>query len=216
VEKAKTKTTRRLSTGMDIAGLGERIKLERIARNLSLNELANRTGVSVSMLSEVERGAKVPSILVLDHIATGLNITISRLLGEEQLDRVIVLRQTEQKVAVDPTGWERRILSPVLKGVEFEFMQTTLGPKVDAGVYLPHPPASREYLVVTEGQLLLTLDNRPYLLDKGDSIYYAADCLHGFANPTEEQCRYFLVMDLAASATSNSNTEGYHIRANLE
>ena len=52
-------------------------------------------------------------------------------------------------MARDPAGWERRILSPVLPGVEFEFMRTTLGPGVDAGVFLPHAPGSREYVAIS-------------------------------------------------------------------
>jgi len=59
-------TAGRFSNGMDIADLGERIRLERLQRRLSLEALAARTGVSRSMLSDVERGAKVPTVLVLD------------------------------------------------------------------------------------------------------------------------------------------------------
>ncbi len=198
-----------------MAKLGERIRLERVARSLSLSELASRTGVSASMLSEVERGAKVPSVLILDHIATGLNITISRLLGEDRPDQVIVLRREEQNVARDPSGWERRVLSPVLKGVEFEFMQTSLPPGIDAGIYLPHAPGSREYLVVAEGLLQLTLGGVAYELREGDSIYYAADCLHGFANSGDQLCRYFLVMNLAPGSTVPAGglpEVDYHVR----
>src|SRR2546428_10447596 len=124
----------RPSSGLDMAGLGARLRMERLRRRLSLHDLEARTGVSRSMLSDVERGAKVPTVLVLDRIATGLGTSIARLLGEERSGSVIVLRREEQDVAVDPSGWERRILSPVLPGVEFEFMRTTINPGVDAGV----------------------------------------------------------------------------------
>ena len=127
----------RFANGMDMAALGERIRLERQRRKLSLEVLAAQAGVSRSMLSDVERGEKVPSVLVLDRIATGLGTSIARLLGEERSSAVIVLRRDEQDVAVNPAGWERRILSPVLPGVEFEFMRTTLNPGVDAGVFSP-------------------------------------------------------------------------------
>jgi mannose-6-phosphate isomerase-like protein (cupin superfamily) len=79
-------------------------------------------------------------------------------------------------VALDPSGWERRILSPVLPGVEFEFMRTTLGPKVDAGVFLPHAHGSREYLAVGRGTLRLSIDGAEHLLRAGDSIYYRRRC----------------------------------------
>jgi len=181
---------------MDIAGLGERIRLERLRRRLSLEALAAQTGVSRSMLSDIERGAKVPTVLVLDRIATGLGTSIARLLGEERSGAVIVLRREEQDVAVDPSGWERRILSPVLPGVEFEFMRTTINPGVDAGVFSPHPPGSLEWVAMERGTLLLTINGTPYTLRGGDSIYYDGDYWHGFANPGEEPCVYYLAMDV--------------------
>src|SRR5215471_2359350 len=72
-----------LASGLDMAGLGARLRLERQRRGLSLHDLETRTGVSRSMLSEVERGSKVPTILVLDRIATGLDTSIARLLADD-------------------------------------------------------------------------------------------------------------------------------------
>ena len=158
--------------------------------------LEARTGVSRSMLSEVERGGKAPTVLVLDRIATGLDTSIARLLGQEREARVIVLRRAEQSAATDPTGWERRILSPVLPGVEFELMRTTIPPGVDAGDFAPHAPGSREYLAMERGTLQLTIDGTPYTLHAGDSIYYAGDCWHGFANRGRVTCAYYLAMEL--------------------
>ena len=185
------------SSRIDLDALGERIRRERARRRLSLNELAAKAGVSRSMLSAVERGSKAPTVLVLDRIATGLDTSIARLLGEEQAGRVIVLRHDAQEVARDRGGWERRILSPVLPGVEFELMRTTIGPRVDAGVFSPHASGSREYLAVERGTLRLTLDGVAHTLRAGDSIYYAGDCRHAFENPGAQPCVYYLAMDVA-------------------
>jgi transcriptional regulator with XRE-family HTH domain len=197
----------RFANGMDMAALGERIRLERLRRKLSLDVLATQAGVSRSMLSDVERGAKVPSVLVLDRIATGLDISIARLLGEERSNSVIVLRRDEQDVAVDPAGWERRILSPVLPGVEFEFMRTTIKPGVDAGVFSPHAPGALEWVAIERGTLCLTINGTPYTLHGGDSIYYDGDCWHGFVNPWEEACVYYLAMDVTGHP---ARTRQYH------
>jgi quercetin dioxygenase-like cupin family protein len=149
------------------------------------------------MLSAVERGDKAPTVLVLDRIATGLDTSIARLLGEERAGRVVLLRRADQQVARDRAGWERRILSPVLPGVEFELMRTTIGAGVDAGVFSAHAAGAREYLAVERGSLRLTLDGTAYTLRAGDSIYYAGDCRHGFANPGAGPCVYYLAMDVA-------------------
>jgi transcriptional regulator with XRE-family HTH domain len=187
-------------TTLDLRRLGERIRLERARRGFSLGAVEARSGVSRSMLSAVERGAKAPTVLVLDRIATGLDTSIARLLGDERVARVVVLRRGEQDVARDPSGWERRILSPVLPGVEFEFMRTTIGAGVDAGAFSPHAPGSREYLAVERGVLRLTIDGTRYALRGGDSVYYAADCVHAFANPGRVACVYYLAMEVSGHA----------------
>ena len=191
-------TAGRFSTGLDMADLGTRVRSTRLGRSLSLAAAAARAGVSRSMLSAVERGAKVPTVLVLDRIATALDTTIARLIGEERAARVVVLRHAAQDVARDPSGWERRILSPVLSGVEFELMRTTIGPGVDAGVFAPHARGSREYLAMERGTLQLTIDGTPYTLRAGDSVYYAGDCHHQFANPGREPCVYYLAIELGS------------------
>ena len=149
------------------------------------------------MLSAIERGKKVPTVLVLDRIATALDTSIARVLGEQREDRVIVMRRGEQNVARDPSGWERWVLSPVLPGVEFEFMRTTLEPGVDAGAFAAHAPGSREYVAIESGSLRLTLDGSEHVLSAGDAIYYAGDCVHAFANVSgTERCEYYLAMEL--------------------
>jgi XRE family transcriptional regulator, regulator of sulfur utilization len=183
--------------GLQLAALGARIRDERFERSLSLEELARRARVSRSMLSAVERGEKAPSVLILDQIATGLGTSIARLLASEREERVVLLRAGGQSRAIDPSGWERRILSPVLPGVEFEFMRTTISPGVTAGAFLPHNPGSREYVAIERGTLRLTLDGLVYVLKKGDSIYYAGDCIHEFENPDRRTpCEYYLAMDV--------------------
>src|SRR5215469_2558593 len=101
----------KLSTGLHLDALGERIRQERKRRSFSLEQLSRAARVSTSMLSAVERGEKIPSVLVLDQIATGLKTSIARLLADEQVGREILLRREEQNVAADPAGWERRVLS---------------------------------------------------------------------------------------------------------
>jgi transcriptional regulator with XRE-family HTH domain len=191
---------------LSLAELGRRMRDERERRQMSLEALSDRSRVSRSMLSAIERGLKAPTVLVLDRIATGLDTSLARLLGTEVRARLILLRRRDQKVARDPSGWERRILSPVLPGVEFEFMRTTLRPGVDAGVFLSHAHGSREYVAIESGTLLLTINGRPYTLNAGDSIYYDGDCLHGFANPRADvPCVYYLAMDVSGDAAGTEH-----------
>jgi transcriptional regulator with XRE-family HTH domain len=191
---------------LSLEELGKRVRAERLGRGLSLDELTGRSGVSRSMISAIERGAKAATVIVLDRLATGLGTSLARLLSTESRARVIPLPRGRQAVARDPAGWERRILSPVLPGVEFEFMRTTLGPGVDAGTFLPHAHGSREYVAVEAGTLLLGLDGERHTLAAGDSIYYDGDCLHSFANASaSEVCVYYLAMDVSGDAAGTEH-----------
>jgi XRE family transcriptional regulator, regulator of sulfur utilization len=190
---------------LSLSELGCRVRDERIRRGLSLQQLSQRSRVSRSMISAIERGAKAATVIVLDRIATGLDTSLSRLVEEETSARVIVLRHNRQKVVRAAAGWERRILSPVLPGVEFELMRTTLGPLVNAGMFLPHARRSREYVAVDKGMLLLTLDGEPHTLKAGDSIYYDGDCMHGFRNPSRVPCVYYLAMDVSGDVAGTNH-----------
>jgi XRE family transcriptional regulator, regulator of sulfur utilization len=195
-----TKEDRPVSPVFALDVLGARIRAERESRRWSLDTLAERSGVSRSMLYQVERGLKAPTVLTLDRIATGLDTSISRLVEIERDDRVICMPKGEQAVVRgDGADWERRILSPTLPGIEFEFMRTTIGAAVDAGVFNPHTRGSREYVAVESGELELTLDGISYLLSAGDAIYFAGDCLHGFRNRLDFAVTYYLAMDVNPS-----------------
>jgi transcriptional regulator with XRE-family HTH domain len=192
-----------LSTGLSMAELGARIRAERRSRGLSIERTAALSGISRSMVSEVERGAKTPSVLVLDRLATALGTSIARLLDEPAHEVPQVLRHAAQRVVRDPSGWERRVLSPVLPNVEFEFMRTTLGPGVDAGEFAAHAPGSREYVAVESGRLRLTVDDRPHVLHPGDSAYYPGDRRHAFADDTGTGCVFYLAMELGGRAVTH-------------
>ena len=189
-------TSADVDTGVDLERMGTRIRSLRGGLGLSLDEAAERCGVSRSMLSAVERGEKTPSVLVVHRIAVGLGSNITRLLGEERQEPVVVLRRSAQDVARDPSGWERRNLAPVLLDAAFEFMRTTIPAGVDAGEFPPHPPGSREYVAVEQGRLRLTISGTPYQLETGDSITYHGDCWHAFANPGPETCIYYLALEV--------------------
>jgi XRE family transcriptional regulator, regulator of sulfur utilization len=186
---------------LDMSIVGRQVRTLRQKRKLSLEALAERSGVSVSMLSNVERGQKVPSILVMGQIATALETSIGRLLDEERSPRVIVMRALDQRVIKDAAGIERRSLSPVLPGIEFELMRMTLAPGVDAGTFPPHRAGSREYLAVERGTLTLTLAGTEYVLRAGDSIYHDGDLEHGYRNDGRTPCTYYLAMDVVGKAS---------------
>ncbi|PZF80435.1 helix-turn-helix domain-containing protein [Jiangella anatolica] len=175
---------------MDLAALGRRITDARLQRSLPMSALAERAGVSASMLWSVERGRKAPTVVLLDRIARALGTPLAALLDADDVPRVIVRRAPDQDVAVSPDGWRRTILTPVVPGVNFEWVRTELPPGSAPGEYPAYAAGSHEYVVVESGRLRLTLGDEAHELAAGDSIYFAADVPHAYANPWDEACSY--------------------------
>ncbi|MEU5613045.1 XRE family transcriptional regulator [Streptomyces sparsogenes] len=175
---------------LDLVTLGARVQGLRHARGLTLQRLAHAAEVSVSMLSSVERGQKAPTVLVLARIADGLGVPLADLVAEPEDGRVVVRRAADQDTVEEPGGWRRTVLTPVVPGVNFEWIRTTLPPGCDAGTFPAYAPGSHEFVVVESGTLRLTLGGRTVELGAGDSAYFAADVGHGYANPGREPCAY--------------------------
>lgn len=194
-------TTAESEDRISVVALGARIRRERIDRRLTLEELSSRSGVSRSMLSSIERGTKVPTVVVLDRVANALGVSVARLLDEERPDTVIVLRRDEQTI-VAGDGWERHIVSPVLHGVDFEMGRVQFAPGADAGEFAPHLPGWTEYVVVECGRIEITLDRRrTYVLGAGDGLYFEADVTHSFRNAGSTVAVGYIVQNGAAART---------------
>jgi transcriptional regulator with XRE-family HTH domain len=175
---------------VDLQSLGERVQSLRVDRGLTLRELADRSDVSVSMLSSVERGEKAPTVVVLDRIATGLDIPLVSLVAEPDAERVIVRRAADQDRVDEPGGWQRTILTPVVPGVNFEWIRSTLPPACDAGIFPAYAAGSHEFVAVASGTLTLTIGERELTLSAGDSVYFTADTPRSYANRGQTRCVY--------------------------
>src|SRR4051812_7304038 len=139
------------------ASVGPRVKALREAMGLSLRELAERTGVSAPMLSQVERGDTSPTLTVAGRIAGGLELSLSQLLRLDEGEGVSVVRRSDRRSGGSKKhGYE--ILTPPLPGQRAEVSLHTLKP--DASTGGPgdppmHEAGSRETAVVTEGTVTL-------------------------------------------------------------
>ncbi|MEV7044432.1 XRE family transcriptional regulator [Amycolatopsis sp. NPDC051061] len=175
---------------IDPASLGRRLHALRSDRGLALSALAKEAGVSVSMLSAIERGEKTPTVVVLSRIADGLGVSLSRLLADLETDGVIVRRAAEQDHVAEPGGWHRTVVTPVVPGVNFEWIRTTLPPHCDAGTFPAYAPGSHEFVAVESGVLWLGVGSAEHVLAAGDSVYFPADVTHSYANRGDEACEY--------------------------
>ncbi|MGI9048818.1 MAG: helix-turn-helix domain-containing protein [Rubrobacteraceae bacterium] len=192
-------TSRKASTmvdGVSSGRLGTRVRGLRRERRLTLEALAERSGVSRAMLSKIERGEKNPTLVVAARISEGFGISLSQLVGVEERREVVVVPKARRMVMRDPeTGFERQLLSPSFGNRGLEFIRNVVPEGSTSGEFPPHKKGVEEYIVVERGSLRAVLGGEEYLLEEGDAIYFEADMGHRFENAGEGACSYYLVID---------------------
>jgi len=172
-----------------IPAIGRRIKALREAMDLSLRDLAERSGVSAPMLSQVERGETSPTLQVAARIAAGLELRLSQLLRLDEGGSVSIVRAGDGRRG-GADGHRYEILSPPLPGLRAELSRHRLAPSATTGGPGDppmHEPGSRETAVVESGELELHVDGQRHLLQAGDCVTFDADLRHHFENPGKEE-----------------------------
>jgi XRE family transcriptional regulator, regulator of sulfur utilization len=178
------------------AAVGGRIRALREAMGFSLRDLAERTGVSAPMLSQVERGATSPTLAVAERIATGLELTLSQLLRLDEGEHVAISRAGQRR-RYERGGHRFEELTPPLPGQRADVSLHTLKPGATTGGPGDppmHEPGSRETAVVLEGALALFVEGARHDLSSGDSVTFDADLPHHFENEGEEPTRFLAVI----------------------
>lgn len=174
--------------------VGDNLRALRSAKSLSLDTLARLTGMSRSLLGQIELGKTSPSVGVVWKLARAFDVPFSTLLARAQPTAISVLRSRGAQRIVGPDGrFSSRALFPLGGEHDAEFYELTLAPhsREDAQ---PHQPGTRENLVVTAGRLELTVGDERFELSKGDAIVFGADVPHSYANPDKDECWMYLVM----------------------
>lgn len=180
--------------GADVTG--ERIRALREAMGFSLRDLAERSGVSAPMLSQVERGETSPTLAVAAKIAAGLELTLSQLLRLDEGQHASISRAGERR-RYERGGHRFEELTPPLPGQRADVSLHTLesgsatGGREDPPM---HEPGSRETVVVLTGRLTLIVDGTRHQLRTGDSVTFDADLPHHFENEGERPNRFLAVI----------------------
>jgi len=176
--------------------LGKRVKKLRADRGWSLEELANASGVSRSMLSEIEREKANPTLTVTFRIARAFGLTLQEIIesAEASASKIQVIRASDRaQVYRSDKQCEIRTLSPINLEKDVEFYEVTLKPG-GALRSQPHFEGTREFLTVEEGTVRIESDHDTDSLTKGDSGTYRADVPHAIVNTGKGAAVVFLVV----------------------
>ncbi len=178
--------------------VGPRIRLLREAMDLSLRDLAERSGVSAPMLSQVERGETSPTLQVAGRIAAGLELKLSQLLRLDEDGSVTVVSASHRRKGPSTArGHRYEILTPPVPGQRAELSEHTLAPgAVTGGAGDPpmHEPGSRETALVQSGTVVLHCDGERHELGAGDCVTFDADLPHHFENPGNQDAVLLAVL----------------------
>jgi transcriptional regulator with XRE-family HTH domain len=178
--------------------VGARVKALREAAGLSLRDLAERSGVSAPMLSQVERGETSPTLNVASRIAAGLDLRLSQLLRLDESGSVTIVRSSEHRHGGNKRrGHSFDVLTSAQPGQRAELSRHTLasGGSTGAADDPPmHEPGSRETALVERGAVLLVCDGQRYELAEGDVVTFDADLPHHFENGTASEATFLAVV----------------------
>ena len=184
------------TTTTEALAAGPRIKALREGMDLSLRELAERSGVSAPMLSQVERGETSPTLAVAARIASGLELTLSQLLRLDEASHLAIVRAGEGRSRVSD-GHRTEELTPSLPGQRADVSRHELAPAASTGGHSDppiHEPGSRETAIVLDGEVTLEVDGERLVLEAGDSVTFDADLPHGFRNDGTAPVRFLAVV----------------------
>ena len=167
--------------------IGPRVRALREAMDLSLRDLAERSGVSAPMLSQVERGETSPDAGGrLPHRRGPRPPALPAPAPRRGRQRVHRPRAPSAAAAAGPQGHHFEILTPPLPGQRAELSRHVLAagaPTGGEGDPPMHEPGSREIAVVERGTVMLHIDGAEHELQAGDTVTFDADLAHHFENP---------------------------------
>ncbi len=173
--------------------VAENLKRLREDRKLSLDAVAKCSGVSKSMLGQIERGVTNPTISTLWKIANGLKISFTSLMMRPETDVEVVPRSAITPFVETDGKYRNYPVFPFDSSRGFEMYAIELDPGVRLDAE-PHPEGTQEFITVFSGELTVLLDGERWGIADGDSIRFKADRKHAYANEGNTLCRLSMVI----------------------
>lgn len=181
--------------------IGEIIRGFRQKQGITLNTLSNKSGVSKSLLSMVERNKSTPTVRTLDKIAAALGLKVTNLYNEVENDRIdkdlagsvtVVHRKDKKRLILDSERGEAHyeLLTPdYRRKLQIIYIHFPVGKK--RGKFIRHE--GEECGIILEGRLKALIGDQKYILEEGDSIYFDSNLPHCWENIGDIEVRAFWV-----------------------
>jgi XRE family transcriptional regulator, regulator of sulfur utilization len=167
--------------------ISKNLKGFRKSRQLTLEELAEKSGVSKSMLGEIERGRTNPTITVLWKITQALKMPLTTLIGNQNEPYVLVRKNDRAPLNLEPDHTISSIF-PFYEPHRMEVLHIDLTPKSKLNNE-GHIKGVEEYIFVLDGSVNIAVHDEEVTLHSGDSMRFAADSSHTIDNITEHHAK---------------------------
>jgi transcriptional regulator with XRE-family HTH domain len=172
--------------------IAENLRKLRMERALSLGQLAELSGVSKVMLSQIEKGDTNPTINTIWKIAKGLKVPYTRLIDKAKDKTVVVRRSSCAALNTDEALQSGVCYFTTSPTRNFELFRSAL----DAGGVcesVSHSERSEEYILVTRGELTVEINDARYVLAEGDAVFFDATERHSYINDGEDAAEYIVI-----------------------
>ncbi|MCB2102825.1 MAG: helix-turn-helix transcriptional regulator [Rhodobacterales bacterium] len=175
--------------------LAERLRTLRADRGWTLDDLAQRSGVSRATLSRLEKAEVSPTAAVLGRLCAAHDLPLSRLMLMVEDDHAPLVRRADQPVWTDrASGFVRRSVSPPARTLAGEVLDGTLPPGARIDYDRPPRAGLEHHLVLRDGRLTVTLDGVAHALEPGDCLRYRLTGASAFETPPDAGARYLLFL----------------------
>lgn len=170
-----------------VEGIGQKLRQLRRQRNLSLQQLAERSGVSAAAIHKIERNGMVPTVATLMKLASALNRSVSYFVEEESTRAAVLVRPAD-----------RRQLFTSKRGIDLKSISGPYGPFFIAGAFATIEPGAdsgprpmehpgEELVFLLQGGLTFVVDEEEFQLSPGDALHFRTDRPHRWSNPFPEE-----------------------------
>lgn len=173
--------------------IAENLRRLREERKLSLDNVAKLSGVSKSMLGQIERGEVNPTVSIVWKISNGLKISFTQLMSRPETDIELVEKSEIQPLVEDNGKFRNFPIFPFDSTRRFEMYSL----EIDEGGHLnaeAHPQGTQEFITVFSGEITIKTNSDSFTVKSGNSIRFKADSSHSYTNTGEEICTLSMVI----------------------
>ncbi|AYD40800.1 helix-turn-helix domain-containing protein [Clostridium fermenticellae] len=160
--------------------LGGKIRQLRKQQKISIEQLAKTCNLSTGLISQMERGINIPSVISLWKVAKALNVPMNYFFDDYKDDLPIIRKSERKKIIIPNSNVTYELLSPNLNK-KMELLLIKLEPgKCSSDDLISHEGEECGYMI--QGTIKIKYGNKEYILNEGDSIYYDSTVAHRFVN----------------------------------